>query len=285
MTNFHEILGQVKPAVVGIGLLSDPADPFSLVIQGTGFVVDSSGWIMTNKHVANLLLQERDGRVGVRNAIARAAFFLWRSEPKILAGHTIEREYGVLTCPITEIATPPGDLPANIDYEQEPDLAVCKADVSPIQRAIKQALPSLTLGDSSTVREGEEVGVCGFPLGLRLPRGKELHQLTPIAQKGIVSAILPYAGIGNPHAFQLDIHVNPGSSGSPLFRAENGEVVGIVFAAPMRPEHVNIPRPDGSAQDVVTVALPTGFGYAIPSNRYREKVQPVQRLPDVVRRE
>lgn len=282
MTAFHEILQQVKPAVVGIGLLADPADPFSLVVQGTGFVVDPSGLVMTNKHVAELLTQQRDGKIGVRNAIARAVFFVERSEPKVLAGHKIDREYGAVTCPIVEIAAPPGDLHAKIDYADEPDLAVCTVDISGLRRAIKQALPTLKLGDSSGIHEGEEVGVCGFPLGLRLPRGAELHQLTPIAQKGIISAILPYAGIGNPHAFQLDIHVNPGSSGSPVFRADNGEVIGIVFAAPQRPINVRIPRPDGAAEDVSTIALPTGFGYAVPSNRYKEKVQPVVKLPDVV---
>ena len=83
---FHEILQQVKPAVVGIGLLANPGDPFSLVVHGTGFVVDPSGWVMTNKHVAELLIPQRDGKIGVRNAIARAVFFLERSEPKVLAG-------------------------------------------------------------------------------------------------------------------------------------------------------------------------------------------------------
>jgi S1-C subfamily serine protease len=279
---FHEILKQIKPAVVGIGLLAEPADPFSLVVQGTGFVVDPSGWVMTNKHVAALLIQDRDGKVGVRNGIARALFFLERAEPKVIEGHRIDREYGALTCPIVEIAAPPGELRPGIDYCDEPDLAVCRVDISGLRQAVKRPLHALTLGDSSTVHEGEEVGVCGFPLGLSLPRGDELHQLTPIAQKGIISAILPYAGIGNPHAFQLDIHVNPGSSGSPVFRVDSGEVIGIVFAAPQRAGQVRIPRPDGSTEDVSTIALPTGFGYAVPSNRYKEKVKGVVRLPDLI---
>jgi S1-C subfamily serine protease len=289
--SFHEVLPQIKPAVVGIGLLADPADPLSVVIQGTGFVVDPQGTgfvvdprglVMTNKHVAELLVQERDGKIGVRNAIARAVFFLERTEPRVVAGHTLERQRGAAPCPITAVSAPPGVLPTTIDYSQEPDLAVCQVDISGLGHFTANPLPSLTLADSSTVHEGEEVGVCGFPLGLRLPRGTELHQLTPIAQKGIVAAILPWAGVSNPHAFQLDIALNPGSSGSPVFRAGTGEVIGIVFATPLRPEHVKIPLPDGTTEEVSTIALPTGFGYAIPSNRYREKVQRVTKLPDIV---
>ena len=72
--HFCEVLEHIKPAVVGIGLLVNPVDPYSVVVQGTGFVIDPSGWIMTNKHVAQLLIHQGDGRVGVRNAIARAVF-------------------------------------------------------------------------------------------------------------------------------------------------------------------------------------------------------------------
>jgi serine protease Do len=280
-SSFQAVLQQIKPAVVGIGLLADPADPLSVVIQGTGFIVDPNGLVMTNKHVAELLIQERDGKIGVRNAIARAVFFLDRTEPRVVAGHRIEHEHGAAPCPITEVAAPPGTLSTTIDYGHEPDLAVCRVDISGLRRVTTNPLPTLTLADSSTVHEGEEVGVCGFPLGLRLPRSTEIHQLTPIAQKGIIAAILPWAGASNPHAFQLDIALNPGSSGSPVFKADTGEVIGIVFAARVRPEPVRLPRPDGSVEEIAAIALPTGLGYAVPSNRYREKVRPVTKLPDV----
>jgi S1-C subfamily serine protease len=279
---FPDVLLRVKPAVVGIGLLADPSDPLSVVIRGTGFIVDTSGLVMTNKHVAELLMEERDGKLVVRNAIARAVVFVEKAQPRIIDGREFERERGAAPCPIIEVSAPPGVRAKDIAYGHEPDLAVCRMDISSLKNFTNEPLQRLTLGDSSKVREGEEVGICGFPLGLRLPKGPELHQFTPIAQKGIVAAILPWPGVPNPHAFQLDIAVNPGSSGSPVFNIETGEVIGIVFAAPMHPEPVRLPRPDGSIEEIAAVALPTGLGYAVPSNRYREKVQPVTKRPDII---
>jgi S1-C subfamily serine protease len=279
--SFHEAIKDVKRAVVGLGLLADPQDPLSVVIQGTGFVVHPEGWIMTNRHVAELFFGEREGVYGVRNAIARAVVFVETLKPIPGTAGQPALHHGLAPCPVLEVAMPPIEKESGgFHYNMVPDLAVCRIGIQDFD--FLRNLPSLRLADSSKVREGDEVAVCGFPMGLTLPRDEYLNQMTPVVQKGIVAAILPWSGVTNPHAFQLDIQINPGSSGSPVFLPDTGEVVGVVFAAPVRPVRVDAPD-QGGEQEVATVRLPTGFGYAVPSNRYREQPPPVTRLPDVYR--
>ncbi|MFA9460982.1 S1 family peptidase [Thiohalorhabdus sp. Cl-TMA] len=99
------------------------------------------------------------------------------------------------------------------------------------------ALPSLSLGDSDRVREGERYAFTGFPIGMVLG----LH---PVTHRGIVSAVTPIATpmgkarqldpalverLGDPYeVFQLDATAYPGNSGSPLYDPERGRVVGVV---------------------------------------------------------
>lgn len=282
---FRDVVARIKPAVVGLGMLQDEHDPLSVVIVGTGFIVDPAGWIMTNRHVAELFLFERNGEMEVKNSLARAVLFVDSTGRKIPhTGATSVSGFGVAPFPIVEVSFAPAPADPDLHYESVPDLAVCKINTDKLHRVGLEQLPFVSLGDSSRVREGDEVGVCGFPLGLSLVRDDKLRQVTAILQRGIIAAVLPWTGVKNPHAFQLDININGGSSGSPMFLAHTGEIVGVVFAAPYKPHPIKI-AVNNSELHLDTVPLPTGFGYAIPTQRYAERAEPVERLPDVIRME
>ena len=282
---FRDVIAKIKPAVVGLGMLEDERDPLSVVIVGTGFIVDPNGWIMTNRHVAELFLTERDGKVSVRNALARAVLFVDSTGQQIPhTGRHAKGGVGAAPFPIVEVSFPTAETDSDLHYESVPDLALCRINTEKLHRAHLEQLPYVALGDSGVVRQGDDVGICGFPLGLTLPRDNKMRQLTAILQRGIVAAVLPWAGIPNPHAFQLDININGGSSGSPMFLADTGEIVGVVFAAPYRPHPVTIAVNNRELQ-IDTVPLPTGFGYAVPVGRYQGRVKPVQALPDVIHQE
>jgi S1-C subfamily serine protease len=185
-------------------------------------------------------------------------------------------------CPIVEITMASEAPDVATHYESEPDLAICRIRVDGLDRMGVPRPKHLPLGDSAKVRAVDEVGIMGFPFGLRLlGEEQELRQMTPITQKGSIAAVLPFSNVQNPHAFQLDMNINGGSSGSPLFLAETGEIVGVVFAARVRPHEVSLPRNKG-ARRVASIPLPTGFGYAVPINRLREQPPAQHRSPPVI---
>jgi len=114
------------------------------------------------------------------------------------------------------------------------DIAVIKIDVS------TDKLYPLPIGDSSTLKVGEQIAAIGNPFGL-----------SGSMTSGIVSQLgrlLP-TGVGYsiPDVIQTDTAINPGNSGGPLLNM-NGEVVGINTA---------IYSNDGSF---------SGVGFSIPSN-------------------
>lgn len=138
----------------------------------------------------------------------------------------------------------------------EQDLAILRFDGPP--------LPALRLGDSSAIREGQDIAFTGFPIGGTLG-------YSPVTHRGTISAITPI-GIpggnanqltpqliqqlkrGSFDVFQLDATAYPGSSGSPVFELESGTVIGIV----------NMVFVKGSKE--AAISQPSGITYAIPSN-------------------
>ena len=95
------------------------------------------------------------------------------------------------------------------------DIAVLKID--------GQSLKVAALGDSSSLKVGEDVIAIGNALDL--PGG-------PTVTKGVVSALgrlIQEAGVSIPDAIQTDAAINPGNSGGPLVNM-NGDVVGITTA-------------------------------------------------------
>ncbi|MFI5415793.1 MAG: S1C family serine protease [Nitrososphaerales archaeon] len=121
--------------------------------------------------------------------------------------------------------------------DQFSDLAVIKVD-----DANPQTLHTLSLGDSSKLRIGDQVIAIGSPFGL-----------TGSMTSGIVSQlgrILNPPNIGSfsiPNVIQTDAAINPGNSGGPLLN-DQGEVIGINTAIQTQTGEFS------------------GVGFAIPSN-------------------
>lgn len=133
------------------------------------------------------------------------------------------------------------------------DIAILKQSGSP--------LPSLKLGDSRKVKEGQEYLMTGFPIGGVLG----YH---PVTHKTMVSAITPAAQPVNNtrqlgpnilrrmrtkfNVFQLDAIAYPGNSGSPVYHPESAEVIGVLNSVFVKETKETI------------LERPSGISYAIP---------------------
>ncbi|MFC1955017.1 trypsin-like peptidase domain-containing protein [Chloroflexota bacterium] len=111
-----------------------------------------------------------------------------------------------------------GEFPGTVvERDEDKDLAIVEISISGFN------LPAVTLGDSETLKAGEDVIAIGYPFGLE---GKAT------VSKGIISAFRTGEGV---HYIQTDASINPGNSGGPLINSK-GEVIGIATFKIVREE-------------------------------------------------
>jgi serine protease Do len=147
-----------------------------------------------------------------------------------------------------------------VAVDREHDLALL--------RLSGERLPALRLGDSASVREGQQLAFTGFPIGMVLGFHPATHRamvaaITPVALPGIVAKQLTGRSIGRIRdsayrVFQLDGTAYPGNSGSPLYDPADGSVYGIVNSVFVQ----------GTRE--AAISRPSGITYAIPGVYIRE---------------
>lgn len=224
-TDISDTIARVKPSIVAVGTFERTRSP-QFQFRGTGFAVADGTIIVTNAHVLPEALDDANAEVvaillpGPGNDSAQAR------EAKRLA------------------------------VDASSDLALLKIDGAP--------LPPLKLRDSSTVREGQYVLMTGFPIGAVLGPYPATHRgmissITPIAipqgnASELKSAVVRRLTSGSFKVFQLDATAYPGSSGSPIYDPDTGEVLGIV----------NMVLVKGTKE--AALSHPSGITYAVPSS-------------------
>ena len=139
------------------------------------------------------------------------------------------------------------------------DLAVLRLDDENIP---EDKLVPLPIGDSTTLRVGEQVVAIGNPFGLSgsMTEGiiSGLGRMLPSAEREEESDIIPSdldspTGFLIPDIIQTDAPINPGNSGGPLLNTQ-GEVIGINTAI------------------FSTTGASAGIGFAIPSNTVKKVI-------------
>ena len=135
------------------------------------------------------------------------------------------------------------------------DIALLKIDE-------KGDYPFLELGDSDKLVQGQWVLALGNPFLLGVENdffpwsSPDFH---PSVSLGVVSALHRNAPPRYPSAIQVDVAVNPGSSGGPLITLE-GKVVGI----------------NGKIETKYGLTVNSGVGYAVPANQIRRFLEPLK---------
>lgn len=223
---------EIKKSVVAVGSFQPTRNP-QFRFLGTGFVVGGGNQVVTNAHVEGAILDSVEG-----------------NERLVIA---LPGSGRVMVRPVVKEAV-----------DRDHDVAVLRFEGPPI--------PALQLGDSSAVRDGQDIALTGFPLGATIG-------IVPVTHRGIVSAVTPVGqplpsarqldartvhrlAAGGYSVFQLDAVCYPGNSGSPVFNPDSGEVIGIV----------NMVFVKGSKESATTT--PSGISYAIPAAFIKALLKP-----------
>ncbi|MDP9054136.1 MAG: trypsin-like peptidase domain-containing protein [Acidobacteriota bacterium] len=156
---------------------------------GSGFIIDSRGYIVTNAHV-------------VAGAQAIKVHLL----PKPAVART-DKSDQLIESALAEAFIAPMDAEV-VGVFREADLALLKIAAT--------GLPSLPLADYNSLRQGQVV----FAFGSR-------EGLSNSVSMGVVSSVARQPNPDNPFIYiQTDAPINPGDSGGPLVNTK-GEVVGL----------------------------------------------------------
>jgi S1-C subfamily serine protease len=221
-----DVVERIKPSVVAVGTYQKTRSP-PFVFRGTGFAVDDGTLVATNAHVLPDLLQ------------------------------TDERETMMVLVHVPGAREPQAREAKAIAVDKEHDLALLRISGA--------RLPVVTIGNPETARDGQSVAFTGFPLGNALGFHPVTHRgiiasRTPIAIPGATARqldprIVRSLKSGPFTLFQLDATAYPGHSGSPLYDADSGEVIGIVNMALVKGiKDAAVGQPSG-----ISVAVPAHF--------------------------
>lgn len=261
-----------------------PEYSFCSGTKGTGFIVDDSGVVVTNGHVAKPFPEEALAqnlsspilKMFVEDFVSENLYHQVTENPNQMGG-VIFKLFSLIDQKLVTISQKDslyfvnvGKVPSNINYEKlgkgnieegisksettlRADLiAIDYANPYSLDKVLRQIsssgsdiailklvpasgikLPSLKLGDSLKVKEGQEIVVVGYPT---LVEGGEQPEslisydtsINPTITRGIISSIK--LDKNGRKLLQTDAGIESGNSGGPAFNP-GGEVIGVATFA------------------------------------------------------
>jgi len=225
----EDTIAAVKPSIVAVGTFQATRSP-PFAFRGTGFVVGDGTLVATNAHVLPQTLDNAQ-----LESIAVAV-------PGMGGGEAQRREA------------------RTVALDKEHDIAILQLSGNP--------LPALSFAEPGAIREGRIAAFTGFPIGAVLG-------LVPVTHRAMIAAITPIAlpssnantlnarvvhriQSGSFKVLQLDATAYPGNSGSPLYDAQTGKVLGIINMVLVK------------ETKEAALSNPSGISFAIPAEYLRE---------------
>jgi S1-C subfamily serine protease len=228
---------KVKRATVALAIMNsaNPRQPFEII--GTGFCVDAAGIIVSCAHVIEAFMaksiqeQIEQGKADERN----------RGKERHVIGPIAAIRPHVLFFVTEGISEELVVFPTPVEFcmaKTDRDIGLVRVHK---HKYFAGGFPCLTIAEYTEINEGDEVGICGFPLGTHLK--KELGTVSSSFTKGIISSVIPSAGVPLQYlkGFQLDATATHGNSGGPVFLLESGEVIGVLSQGVRNPQGDVVP--------------------------------------------
>ncbi len=222
------LVKMLQPGVVGVGVFS-PIDGNQATLEGSGFVIGNGKYIATNYHVVERELDTSKVQFRV----------VYSGKGKRSKLHKVKL----------------------VDFDPIFDLAILE-----VVEEHAYLDPVFTFASDELKRPGEDIAFIGFPIGSVLG-------LFPAVHKGIIAAVTPSSTPAKSsnqltvslidrlqrafNVYQLDATAFPGNSGSALFDANSGEVIGVI----------NKVMVQGGKE--YALSSPSGITYAIPVKHLR----------------
>jgi S1-C subfamily serine protease len=266
-----EAIEFVRPSVVQIAVLIDPALTPGAAIQmpgvhtkfplGTGFMVNADGYVITARHV----IEAFKSLVVTGNKHLLIGLALPNLENFTSGGGsiTMRASFGNVECDVVE-------------EDESHDIALLKMKLNPFNGGMGTFMKTPTgsidyphkVATLSPARphDGEHVAVSGYPLS-----GTVL-----ITTSGSVASAWAYTteqvhppnappGFMMPNeidSYLVDMHVNHGNSGGPVYSAENGAVIGICVSFNLAPVEHNGNNTNSTDQ---SLSFNSGLANVVPA--------------------
>jgi serine protease Do len=223
--------------------------------SGSGAIISSDGYIVTNAHVVEYSKMEDV-------TLATNALQLMASEVSEIYGYGYDETYNYMVENVLysgvekglKVVLPGGEMldgeiksyGSSANNDEGKDVAVVKIE--------GRNLPTLFLGDSHEIQNQETIWVIGYPAAAESDILSPDSSLVSTMNDGKISATTKKTETGSP-VIQLNAAATHGNSGGPVIN-DKGEIIGLLT---FRGNTVN-------GQEV------QGFNFAVPVNTVREYV-------------